>query len=350
MWKLLGIILLVIAVVVSVLWMAIDLLAAQAFVLLMQRYGVTSPDVHRLFLSVAHWYLIWASLFGVALAIGLGSLLTFRVLRPLSQMMLVSRNIAHGDYTSRVVVSSHDEIGELASSFNRMADSLQRIEQLRKSMVVDIAHELRVPLTNMRGYLEGLKDGVLPPSAQNFEVLHEETLRLSALAENLLQLSEADAARLNLHARRVRLHELIAQNLSLFEPQFAAKKISVGTLFRHEAGDVSADPDKLSQVVHNLLQNALRYTPQGGSVRVETERESGGGVRMSVVNTGEGINAEDLPFIFERFFRAEKSRSREHGGAGIGLAIVKELVEAHGGKVSAESSQAETRVSFELPA
>jgi signal transduction histidine kinase len=264
-------------------------------------------------------------------------------------MMLVTEKIAHGDYTARVSISSQDEIGRLAASFNRMADSLQRVEQLRKTMVVDIAHELRSPLTNMRGYLEALRDGVLPPSTKTIELLHEETLRLAHLAEDLLQLTEADAAHANLRPEQIELQPLIVQNLSLFQAQFDAKEIGVETEFGDKVDKVMADPHKLAQIMHNLLQNAWQYTPHGGRVRIFVERLAGE-IQMSITNTGDGISEKDLPFIFERFYRGEKSRSRNLGGAGIGLAIVKELVEAHGGRVRAESWPDQTRISFTLPA
>lgn len=349
LWKFLAIIVAVIAVVVIVLWVAIDLLAGHAFVVLMQKYGVTSPDVHQMFLSVSHWYLVWATFFGLMLGGGLGVLLATRILRPLSQMMLVTKRISGGDYTTRIDISSQDEIGQLGASFNRMADSLQRVEQLRKSMVVDIAHELRSPLTNMRGYLEALKDGVLAPSNNTIEMLHDETLRLASLAEDLLRLTEADAARANLRPQKVHLQELINQNLNLFESQFAAKKIKVETRFGRGVDGVMADPRKLAQVMQNLLQNAWQYTLDGGEVQVSAEHLSGA-YKVMLANTGDGIAEQDLPFIFERFYRGEKSRSREHGGAGIGLAIVKELVEAHGGQVAAETLPNETRIWFTLPA
>lgn len=349
LWKLIGIIALVIGVALADVWLAIDYFAADYYSLLMKKYGIKSPEVHRAFLEAAHRYLIWASLAALAIAVSLGFLLIRRVLSPLAQMTRVTRKLAQGDYTARVQVASQDEISHLAMSFNRMADSLQRTEQLRKTMVVDIAHELRSPLTNMRGYLEALRDGVLPPSSETIELLHEETLRLVRLAEDLLQLTEADAARANLRPQQIQLQDLISQNLSLFQSQFAAKEISVETHFAREIDGVLADPNKLAQVVHNLLQNAWQYTPPGGSVRISTEH-SPGWVEVMIANAGDGIAEKDLPFIFERFYRGEKSRSRDHGGTGIGLAIVKELIEAHGGQVKAESSPAEARISFTLPA
>lgn len=215
-------------------------------------------------------------------------------------------------------------------------------------MVIDVAHELRTPLTNIRGYLEALSDGVVAPSKETMESLQEETIRLAQLVEDLLQLAHADASRGTLHPRKVDLPALASKTLELFRPKFAAKGILVDMDLSHVQGDVMADPEKLAQVFRNLLQNAWQYTPDGGKVRISSERLSGR-IKLSFTNTGEEIPKEDLPFIFERFYRGEKSRSREHGGAGIGLAIVKELIEAHGGQVSAESSPDETRVWFSLP-
>lgn len=349
LWKLLGVNVLVIGIVILVVWLAIDYLASDYFMALMKQYRISPTVVHRMFLDATHRSLIWASLVTLALAVILSFLLTKKVLTPLSQMTGIARKIALGDYTARVQISSNDEVGQLATAFNQMADSLQRVEQLRKTMVIDVAHELRTPLTNMRGYLEALSDGVVAPSKETFESLHEETLRLAKLVEDLLQLARANASRGTLLRKRIDLQELALEVLDLFRPKFATKGIVVETELSDAEGRVLADPEKLAQVFRNLLQNAWQYTPYGGSVRISTERLPGG-IKMIFANTGEGIAEEDLPFIFERFYRGEKSRSREHGGAGIGLAIVRELVEAHGGQVGAESSPVETRIWFTLPA
>jgi signal transduction histidine kinase len=219
---------------------------------------------------------------------------------------------------------------------------------MRHDMVGNIAHELRAPLTNMRGYLEALSDGVLPPSEKTLALLHEETLRLVKLTDELLLLSNADIARSNLNLKKTNLSECITQVLNLFERLFTAKEITIETEFSKTPIEVNADENKLGQVLHNLFQNALQYTPRGGRVRVMIE-QSPGWAKTIFTNTGDGIAEKDLPFIFERFYRAEKSRSREYGGAGIGLAIVKELIAAHGGQTGAESSATETRVWFTLP-
>jgi two-component system, OmpR family, sensor histidine kinase BaeS len=346
--KFLLIVVLVIALAMLIVWLAIDLFAADYFSFLMEKYNLPKEEVQPIFLAAAHRYIIRAALVALMLAFLFSFLLIRRVLKPLYQMGLVTGKIAQGNYTMRVQITSSDEIGELAKSFNRMADSLERFERMREDMVANVAHELRDPLTNMRGYLEALSDGVLPPSQKTLEMLHEETLRLSALTEDLLLLSKADAARSTLHTKKFDLQECISQTLDLFRARFDEKEITVETQFPYGEDEVTADHDKIGQVVRNLLQNALQYTPQGGRVRVSVERRPGW-IRTTFSNTGDGINEEDLPFIFERFYRAEKSRSREYGGAGIGLAIVKELIEAHGGKTGAEGSTEETRIWFELP-
>jgi signal transduction histidine kinase len=247
-----------------------------------------------------------------------------------------------------VPVTTQDEVGRLAAAFNRMAQSLQRIEQLRKTMIIDAAHELRTPLTNIQGYLEALVDGVVAPSKDTFDLLHEETLRLVHLVEDILRLAKADAARTDLHKAEINLSDLIVRVLQPFQHRFKNKEIRVETQFMDERRPLQADPEKLSQVITSLLENAWQYTPSGGSVRISTEVIPAK-TRVVFANTGGELAEEDLPFIFERFYRGEKSRSREHGGAGIGLAIVKELIEAHDGHVGAEISRSEIRFWFTLP-
>ena len=200
----------------------------------------------------------------------------------------------------------------------------------------------------MRGYLEALRDGVVPPSKEVFESLHEETLRLVKFSENLIQLARAESAQTTLQKRPIRLQELVLQVFELFRLRFDAKAIVVETSLRAAAVLVPADSEKLTQVVINLLENAWQYTPVGGKVRIDIERLPQR-LEMVVANTGPGIAPEDIPIIFERFYRGEKSRSRDHGGSGIGLTIVKELIQAHGGEVGADTSATETRIWFSLP-
>ncbi len=348
-WKLLLVnIVPVIAVTILVIWLAIDQLAADYFMTLMDKYAVMPTETHQMFLQAIHRYLLWATLAALGLALVLSFLLTRRVLRPLSQMAAITREVAAGRFSGRVEVATGDEVGQLAVAFNRMADSLARVEQLRKNMVADVAHELRTPLTNLRGYLEGLGDEVISATPETYALLRQETMRLVHLVENLQQLARADAARAFLDRQQLDLPEIVEQMLALARPDFEQKGVAVATDFPPEASQVTADRDKLLQAVRNLVENAWKYTPEQGWLRIGAERDPEG-IKVIFSNSGPQIAATDLPYIFERFFRAERSRSRDAGGAGIGLAIVKELIEAHGGRVGAESADGVTRVWFVLP-
>jgi signal transduction histidine kinase len=348
LWKLLAINAAMIGVVFLVVWLAVDFLAADYFSTLMERYNISPAESHQMFLDAIHRYLIQVSVAALALAVLLSFLLTRKVLRPLSDMAAISRRIAAGDYTDRVEAASRDEVGHLARAFNQMADSLERVERLRRSMVVDMAHELRTPLTNIRGYLEALADGVVPPSKETFEMLQEEILRLVRLAEDLNQLTKADAAKAYLQREEIFLPELIDQVLELYRYRFESRGISVKTAYAEAAGRVTGDRDKLLQVLRNLIQNACQYTSSNGAFTVSAERARQG-IKVTFANTAPDMDEADLKLIFERFHRAEKSRSRDSGGAGIGLAIVKELVEAHGGRIGAESAEGQIRIWFTLP-
>jgi signal transduction histidine kinase len=348
-WKLLAINMAVIATVILVVWVAIDYLAAGYFTVLMDKYHISPDEAHQVFLSTVHRYLIWGSLVALTLALLLSYGLTRRVLRPLSRMLAVTQSVATGDYSARGGIQCEDEMGRLGQAFDRMTESLSRIERLRKQMVIDAAHELRTPLTNVRGYLEALRDGVFNPTHETFEMLHGEVLRLVGLTESLLELAQADAARTDMHCEDVSLFELVTEALELGKLQIQTKNLRVQPVLAADAEHVYADPGKLRRVLRNLTENAWQYCPTGGRIVISSERVPEG-VRLTFANNGTTFSGEDAIHIFERFYRADNSRSREHGGAGIGLAIVKELVEAHGGTVGAATDGAETRIWLTLPA
>lgn len=350
LWKLVAVNLAVLALVVVVVWLAINYLAAGYFTALMNKYHISPTETHAMFLDAVHRYLLWASLVALALTVALGFLLTRRILRPLRQMGQVAQQLGAGDYDRRVEVLSRDEVGELGTAFNRMAENLQQVEQLRKSLVADVAHELRTPLTNVRGYLEALGDGVIPPSEQVFAMLQQQVLRLVALVEDLLELAKADRAKLDLKRERVSLPDLLDDVMTLYGPRFHSKGIAVHRELAPRAQWVTADRGKLLQAVRNLIENAHQYTPAGGMFCIRAERLGKNGIQMTFANSGAPIAPEDMPLLFERFYRPDKSRSREHGGAGIGLAIVKALIEAHGGQVSAACAEGEVRFQLTLPA
>ena len=340
----------VIAVIFLVVWLAIDKLAANYFMALMEKYEVSPDDIHQMFLTSVHHYLVWASLAALGVAFILSYLLTRRVLRPLSEMTAITREVAAGNFSLRAEITTEDEVGQLGIAFNRMADSLEQIEQLRKTMVADVAHELRTPLTNLRGYLEAINDGVIPPTSETFRMLQQENLRLVHLVDNLQQLARADAARAYLKLEEITLPDLIKQMVDLNLPNFQSKHITLETRFPTKVPSVSADRDKLLQALRNLIENCWKYTPESGKVIISVAAVAEG-VKVDFQNSGDGISKTDLPYIFERFFRADRSRTRgAAGGAGIGLAITRELIEAHGGSVGADSIPGETHIWFILPA
>lgn len=266
----------------------------------------------------------------------IGVALSRRVVKPIASLTAAARKLEAGDLRQRVEIRSSDEIGELASAFNNMAESLERNENLRKTMTSDIAHELRTPLNNLSGYLDAIADGVVPANEAVVQSLQEEAGLLVRLVADLEQLSLADAGHQHLVLEPASLRSITERAVALVQARAGQKGVAVTMRVRGRVPLVPVDETRMGQVIRNLLENAITHTPAGGTVTVGTE---GGDatVRMCVSDTGPGIPADHLPFVFERFYRADPSRARATGGAGLGLAIVKQLVEAHGGKVEAEN-------------
>lgn len=349
LWKLLvGHIVPIFAIFTLVVWQAVDRSAAKYYKELETRFHITPVEAHGRFLEAIHHHMFWGVLVALIVTLLFTYLLTTWVLHPLLQITAITKKVADGNYSERVNVVSRYEGGQLADAFNHMAENLEMIERLRKNMVADISHELRTPLTNLRGYLEGLSDSVIPPSRETFQMLEQEVLRLVNLVDDLQQLARADAAKAFLDCREISLHELLRQLMDLYRPNFQEKGIDVRWQLDPDSDLVTADRDKLLQAIRNLADNAWKYTPRGGNVLISAQR-AGNGIKTVFANSGAMIAEKDLPYLFERFFRADRSRSRDAGGAGIGLAIVKELIEAHGGTVGAESDESGTRVWFTLP-
>ena len=346
--KLLAIHLAVIGFVMIIVWLSIDTLSAGYFVTLMEKYNISPEPAHAMFISAVHRYLIWAFIGSMALAVLLSFFLMRKVLAPLTQMNTTTRQIAAGDFTARVPVKTRDEVGYLAQAFNRMAESLEQIESLRRTLMIDVAHELRTPLTNIRGYLEALNDRVLPLSDKTLSLLQDETLRLVKLVEDVLQLARADASHGNLNLERSDLTEMIDSTVKSFLRQISQKSVTVDIQVPEKSPTVFLDKDRIARVIRNLTDNAVRYAPEKGIIQIRMESDPLK-IKVEFTNNCGDLTSEDLPYIFERFYRGEKSRSRQHGGAGIGLAIVKELVEAHRGSVGAELTTGRFRIWFELP-
>jgi len=305
------------------------------------------------FLTSVNRSLMIAGVISFALALLLVVIISRRILGPIEALTSATRRMERGDLSQRVDPKSKDEIGELAGAFNSMADSLARTEQLRRNMVSDVAHELRTPLTNLRAQIEAIQDGLASASVETVASLHEETMLLSSLVDDLQELALADAGQLRLNRVDSNISDLIQQAVRSFEARAREKQIELVITGQADLPTVSADPNRIGQVLRNLLSNGIRCTPRGGRVAVSASAKGssrGSSIEVSVQDTGAGIAREQLPFLFERFYRTDDSRDRATGGAGLGLAIVKQLVEAHGGGVSVESEVGRgSKFTFSIP-
>jgi two-component system sensor histidine kinase BaeS len=288
------------------------------------------PGRNVLFLRQSRQFLLWSIVALGGIAILLSIIASGVLTRSLKRLARAASAVSRGELSSRIPVKGGDEIAALAADFNRMAEALETQESLRKKLITNLAHELRTPLSAMRGELEGMMDGILPMDRAQLESLHEEAGRLQRMLEGIEDLAQAQASGLSLRKEQVVLRPFL-ENILARMAMFAQEK---GVLLRLDCPDLlaaHADPERLSQVVLNLLTNALKATERGGSIELRARSGTTGTV-LEVADTGTGIPSSDLAFIFERFFRAST------GGLGLGLAIVKELVEAHGGRISVEST------------
>ncbi|QUW85478.1 HAMP domain-containing protein (plasmid) [Streptomyces mirabilis] len=325
-------------------------LATVAFVIgppLLRRHlrravGTVSPQLSR------HLEDAFLAAGGIALAIAMAAcliaavvtavLLTRRLSRPVRALAGAAARLADGDYTARLDAPHlGPEFEALTGAFNTMADALESTERTRRRLLGDVAHELRTPLATIEAYLEGLADGVRTLDAHTLQVLDAQTTRLHRLVEDISLVSRAEEHRLTLSRATVPSARLLEAAAAAVRPAFQTKGVDLRVSVAPRTPALEADADRLVQVLVNLLTNALRHTPAGGAVTLAAE-PVGAGVMLSVADTGEGIAAEHLPHVFERFYRADPARDRAHGGSGIGLAIARALVHAHGGTITADSA------------
>ena len=297
----------------------------------------TGP-VQATFLSSVNRALWLTGLVSGGVAILLAVLLIRQMTGPVRRLDAAARRISEGSLGERVDVSGNDELARLGRSFNEMAESLQQTERDRRNMIADIAHELRTPISVVRSGLEGMMDDVLEPNPENVAALHGKTLLVSRLVSDLQELALADAGQLSIDPDDVSLPDVVGRITATIEGQFDEQGIALRTDLPAELPNAFADRDRLEQVLINLLSNAVRHTPDGGTVTVEALQRDEGRLQVSVCDSGTGLTDEDLEHVFDRFYRADKSRSRGSGGTGLGLPIAKAIVEAHGGTIWAENA------------
>jgi len=336
------------AVGVAIVAIGITVVGSEVFRRLMVEAGDSAEHAQAMYEQSVTTVVVAAVIVAAIASVVLSIVLARMLARPIEEVGAAARRVAEGDYAARVPREGPEELVGLADSFNQMAESLERQETMRRDFIANAAHELRTPLTNLQGYLEALRDGVITADRATYESLWDEAERLVRLSRSLDALAEGDSATTPPHLEEIDLAMAIRQALDLAQPSLerASLRLDVDVPDRLPA---RANPDALAQVLGNLISNAARYTPAGGTVSVRAERRPSD-LLVSISNTGDAIPPDDLPLVFERFYRVEKSRDRARGGAGIGLAIVKQLVEAGGGRVGAESTDGLTRFWFSLPA
>jgi histidine kinase len=303
--------------------------------------GDLGNDLYANFRAAITEALFRAGLSAFVIAVVVSIFISRRVVSPVQEMTLASQHIAEGNYDQRVDIpgspGNADELGQLAIRFNQMAEKLSQTEEMRRQLIGDVSHELRTPLTAIKGSLEGLIDGVLPPTPETFQNIYQETDRLQRLVADLQELSRVEAGAVPLELESCGIPDLIQSVVQRLQPQFEEKGIVLALEIPSALPRVRVDQDRIAQVLINLLGNALQYTSENGHVTLAVQ-QIGNELQISIQDTGVGISAEHLPHLFTRFYRVDKSRSRAGGGSGIGLTISKHLVEAHDGRIWAESN------------
>lgn len=311
-----------------------------------------SPDRSPLdyeFLRRVNGSIFFSAITTIFIALFLGILLSRNISRPIRELTKATHTMADGNLGQQVPVRSRDEIGELAQSFNKMSADLARSFNLRKQMTADIAHELRTPLSLILGHAEGVHDGVLEPTRENFEIIREEAERLEHLVSDLRTLSLADAGELSVEFQPVNVNDLMSDVQAHYLTLFNQKRVTLELEPAPVILTANLDPSRFAQVLNNILDNALRYTPEGGRVELKTQLTENR-IQLSVKDSGEGVSPEEAHHLFDRFYRVDESRNRNDGGSGLGLAIAKSIIEMHKGRIWAESEKGKgLKVVIELP-
>lgn len=304
--------------------------------LVMGRIPMQRNPLEEKFIRRTNLMLFYSAIGTSIVALLIGVFLSRTLTRPIRELTDATHAVTEGDLGAQVSVRSKDEMGELAASFNKMSHDLARSTEARKQMTADIAHELRTPLSLILGHAEAVHDGVLPPSKENFEIIREEAVHLEQLVNDLRTLSLADAGELSINLQEVSPQKLLTDIQTTYLHLANQKGIKIQLEVASEIPMLNIDPGRMTQVVTNILDNALHHTPQGGRINLSAKRVQDG-VELSIQDSGTGIQGEEVNRIFNRFYRADASRTRDAGGSGLGLAIAKSIVQAHKGQIWAES-------------
>jgi signal transduction histidine kinase len=347
--RLIGLFVLLALAVAGVMIFAVERFSSEQIMKLAMASGSSPAEAQAMFDMYVGRVLFVGAVVGVVLGVAISWWLLRRILRPLDRLTEATRLIAAGDLGARVPDPPDPELRTMATAFNQMAATLERVEQLRRALVEDVAHELRTPLTSLQGYTEALADGVTEPTPEMLRTVNEEIVRLSRLVAELDRLARNESGERAQARAEVDLAAVVKRAVAIASPELASRRISVRVEDPTALPRLMAEPDAIGQVVTNLMQNAARYTNDGGEVIIRL-RSDGDGVRCEIENTGAEIPADELPYIWERLYRVDRSRARATGGSGIGLAIVRQIVESHGGQVGARSGGGRTQIWFRLPA
>jgi signal transduction histidine kinase len=310
--------------------------------------AATTHHVEQAYASASALSIGLALLAALGAAVGVSAYVARRLARPVAQLAAAAADVADGRYATRVAEPGLGrEFDTVAAAFNAMASRLADVETTRRRLLGDLGHELRTPLATIEAYLDAAEDGISVAGEDTWAVLRTQTVRLRRLVEDVAAVSRAEEHQLDLHRRHVGVTELLDAATAAARPEYSRKRVALHQRIPEELRNVGVDvdPERIGQVLANLLDNALRHTPTGGTVTVAGQRDPTG-VRIIVADTGDGISAADLPHVFERFYRADSARDRAHGGSGIGLTIVRAIVVAHGGTVTADSGGPQLGTTF----
>ena len=313
-----------------------DLAAAGAAGATPQKMASVTAELLETFRQSVSTSVLVAAISAIVAGMVASLLLVREILRPLRQIAWSSKRIAGGHYDERVPIPGSDELAQVATNFNEMAEALARVEETRVALIGDVSHELRTPLTGLAGYLEGMMDGLFPTNEVTIALMNQEVRRMRRLVDDLQTLSRVEAGQFSLDLAYLDLRKPVELVVAQLQPQWQAQSIQLEVNLPPSSVVVQADNDRVAQVLLNILGNAIAYTPEGGAIYIAVTQD-GGSAFVTVEDTGIGISQEQQPFLFERFYRVDHSRSRSSGGSGIGLTISRHLAWAMGGELSAFS-------------